>query len=184
MKTQHAPGALELVRVFVNSIDLERPESDALAEPRTAEQWAEREKIAVGIIASGELEALRELRESIRNELRAHTEGAGGAGLPALFGQLRDVELKLAVDAEGSPRLEPVASGSAARMLRGSLAAALYDAVRTGSWSRLKACRKQSCLFAFYDHSKNGSGAWCNMDVCGNRAKAQRRRVRDRRRGA
>ena len=45
-----------------------------------------------------------------------------------------------------------------------------------GSWSRLKVCADHQCLWAFYDQSKNRSRSWCNMAVCGNRAKARRRR--------
>src|SRR3712207_8580100 len=36
---------------------------------------------------------------------------------------------------------------------------------------RLKACPWDSCQWAFYDQSRNRSGVWCNMAVCGNRAK-------------
>jgi predicted RNA-binding Zn ribbon-like protein len=35
-------------------------------------------------------------------------------------------------------------------------------------------------MWAFYDRSKNRSGHWCSMRVCGNRAKA--RQFRERRR--
>ncbi|MGH2778535.1 MAG: CGNR zinc finger domain-containing protein, partial [Actinomycetota bacterium] len=31
---------------------------------------------------------------------------------------------------------------------------------------------------AFYDHSKNRSGKWCTMRVCGNRAKTRAYRER------
>ena len=42
-----------------------------------------------------------------------------------------------------------------------------------GTWRRLKACREDTCQWAFYDRSKNRSGTWCSMAVCGNRAKAR-----------
>jgi predicted RNA-binding Zn ribbon-like protein len=46
----------------------------------------------------------------------------------------------------------------------------------------MKACAlHDSCEWAFYDWSKNRSGTWCDMAVCGNRAKA--RAYRERRRG-
>ncbi len=49
-----------------------------------------------------------------------------------------------------------------------------------GSWSRLKVCPGDHCGWAFYDHSRNQTGRWCSMSVCGGRAKARAhyRRVR------
>jgi predicted RNA-binding Zn ribbon-like protein len=38
--------------------------------------------------------------------------------------------------------------------------------------ARLKAC--PACGWLFFDRSKNRSRAWCDMTVCGNRAKAKR----------
>jgi len=55
-------------------------------------------------------------------------------------------------------------------------------AIADGSWARLKVCRSDSCRWAFYDASKNRSGAWCTMAVCGNRNKV--RAYQRRRRGA
>jgi predicted RNA-binding Zn ribbon-like protein len=42
-----------------------------------------------------------------------------------------------------------------------------------GSWSRLKVCPGEDCGWAFYDHSRNQTGRWCSMSVCGGRAKAR-----------
>jgi predicted RNA-binding Zn ribbon-like protein len=51
---------------------------------------------------------------------------------------------------------------------------AVAEAMAAGSWSRLKACRSDSCQFAFIDTARNRSRTWCDMAVCGNRAKARR----------
>jgi predicted RNA-binding Zn ribbon-like protein len=48
------------------------------------------------------------------------------------------------------------------------------------TWARLKACRSDTCRWAFYDHSKNRSGHWCSMEVCGARHKAREYRARHR----
>jgi len=55
----------------------------------------------------------------------------------------------------------------------GRLLATMYDAMATGTWVRLKACTNDECQWAFYDHSRNRSGAWCTMAVCGNRMKGR-----------
>jgi predicted RNA-binding Zn ribbon-like protein len=54
----------------------------------------------------------------------------------------------------------------------------VHGAIADGTWQRLKACRDHSCEWAFYDHTKNRSGAWCTMEECGNRAKARSYRER------
>jgi predicted RNA-binding Zn ribbon-like protein len=47
-----------------------------------------------------------------------------------------------------------------------------------GTWSRMKACRNDTCHWAFYDASRNRSGKWCSMAICGNRAKVANYRER------
>lgn len=56
--------------------------------------------------------------------------------------------------------------------------AAVAQAMADGSWSRLKACRADDCQWAFVDTARNRSRQWCDMAVCGNRAKARRFRSR------
>jgi predicted RNA-binding Zn ribbon-like protein len=62
----------------------------------------------------------------------------------------------------------------------GRLFAAIARAQTDGTWERLKVCPASTCLWAFYDGSRNHSRTWCSMSVCGNRAKARtyRRRAR------
>jgi predicted RNA-binding Zn ribbon-like protein len=42
----------------------------------------------------------------------------------------------------------------------------------------LKACPADDCQYAFYDRSRNHSAVWCDMKVCGNRAKVRQFRTR------
>jgi len=60
------------------------------------------------------------------------------------------------------------------------LLAAVADSQAAGSWERIKACAAEDCQWAFYDHSRNRSRAWCTMEVCGNRAKTRAYRARRR----
>jgi len=60
----------------------------------------------------------------------------------------------------------------------GRLLAIVADAMADGTWPRLKACFRESCRWAFYDHARNRTGRWCSMAVCGNRTKAERYRAR------
>lgn len=43
--------------------------------------------------------------------------------------------------------------------------------------SRIKACPGEGCAWLFVDTSRNGSRRWCEMQICGNRAKVRRHRA-------
>jgi len=173
--TQPAPPELETLRTFINSVNLEQP-VDPLTGPDELEQWCARNRECEGA-APAELRRLREFREALRGVLEAN---AGGREATSAWGALEPFAqasgYNMRIDAPGSPALEP--AGHGAERTIAALLAVVYDAMRRGNWSRLKACRKESCRWAYYDRSKNGSGAWCSMAVCGNRMKAKRRRIR------
>jgi predicted RNA-binding Zn ribbon-like protein len=46
--------------------------------------------------------------------------------------------------------------------------------------ARVRECNEPSCRWLFLDSSKNQSRRWCNMKICGNRAKIKRFRARQR----
>ena len=177
-KDMSAPGALELVRRFVNSLDLDHPDRDPFLTAEGTGAWLKAHGFHEPVLDAQDAARLRALREALRRELLVHsgeTDGAAGE----LETLLRGVGLELTFGPADTVRLRPQAEDGFAAVA-GVLASRIYDAVRSGEWRRLKACRKPTCLFAFYDRSKNGSGTWCDMAICGNRAKAERRRARER----
>ncbi len=90
------------------------------------------------------------------------------AGLDALAADAR-TELRFGPDG-------PVVTGARGAGLpgaTGSLLAIVAEAMRDGSWSRMKVCPGEHCGWLFYDGSRNRSGRWCSMSVCGGRAKAR-----------
>jgi predicted RNA-binding Zn ribbon-like protein len=46
---------------------------------------------------------------------------------------------------------------------------------------RVRRCANDECLWLFMDHSKGGTRRWCDMNSCGNRAKAKRHYLRSKR---
>jgi predicted RNA-binding Zn ribbon-like protein len=76
----------------------------------------------------------------------------------------------------GTTSLQPQGDDVPAAL--GKLLAIAHDAMHSGDWERLKVCRNDTCRWAFYDHSKNRSRHWCQMDVCGSRQKARSYRQR------
>lgn len=62
--------------------------------------------------------------------------------------------------------------------LLGRVALSALDLLRREDLSRMRWCAGPDCGFVFYDRTKNASRRWCDMAVCGNRAKAKRHRGR------
>ncbi len=181
-KDYSAPEELELVRLFVNTFDPDHPERDPLVGAQSTREWLAGNGFHLdgGTMDEGERSAMRALRDALLDELLAHTgEGDAAEAWGRLATELSGTGLELVFGDGERVRLEP-RSRKGFEGLRGAIASRVYNAVQTGTWRRLKACRKATCLFAFFDKSKNGSGIWCDMAVCGNRVKAQRRRTRER----
>lgn len=176
MASNAAPGDLETVRDFVNSVEIDRA-LDPLQENGSLAAWCEE----TGLCPRPDDAALADLR-AFREALRGLLEANAGDGAPAdrrkaLEPFAARAGFKMCISESGVPALQP--QGEGADFAIAALLRIVYDAIATGSWPRLKACRKHNCRWAFYDKSKNGSGAWCSMQVCGNRAKAERRRARE-----
>ena len=64
----------------------------------------------------------------------------------------------------------------------GPIALAAVELFTAGDFGRIKECGGRACGWLFYDVSKNNRRRWCEMEVCGNRAK--QKRFAARRRGA
>lgn len=177
MTTQTAPGDLERVRDFVNTLDVESGD-DALSSPDALRAWLEDQGLDPGRGASrADLVAARRLREALRalllenNGLSVRKEAALTLNRTAAR-----AHLGLRFDSGGEARLEPAARGVDAAL--GRLLAIAASAMADGTWTRLKACRADDCQWAFYDHARNRSRHWCSMAVCGNRTKARTYRQR------
>jgi predicted RNA-binding Zn ribbon-like protein len=131
-----------------------------------------------GELGAGDVERLARFREALRAVLLAHNGVSledDVVGELASFG--RDAAVVVSFGPGGEPRLEAAAdSGAGAVMAR--LLAVIARADAEGTWERMKICPADDCLWAFYDFSRNHSRTWCDMRVCGNRAKARAFRSR------
>jgi predicted RNA-binding Zn ribbon-like protein len=163
-----APGRLALVQRFVNTVDAEH-HREMIHSPEAlrtilADLGLLSRRAPVGI---HDLEAAFHLRDGLRALALANN------GVPTDV-QL-EAELRVHVD-DATAALEPLhgdVEGALAELL-----GIVYTARADGTWSRLKACRRDVCHWLFYDHSRNRSGVWCSMAVCGNRTKTRAYRAR------
>ncbi len=167
-----APGELFLVQAFINThYDLEvNHGAELLATPAGARRWLRDHGLLArrGRVGSQDLIRLRTVREALR-ELAA-ANGYAGA-IEELNAAARGAAVELRFGPRG-PRFVPAAPDAVDSAL-GLLLAITARAMIDGSWSRLKVCPGHDCGWAFYDYSRNQTGRWCSMSVCGGRAKAR-----------
>jgi predicted RNA-binding Zn ribbon-like protein len=180
MATTPAPGELEVVREFVNTLEIDgEAREEELRSPELLAGWLEGRGLLPGGEPLGEEDLRRalELREALRGMLLANNGVEVGKGPFETFDRLAaGAELSVRLGADRRPHLEPTTSGFEGAI--GRLAAIVYESEVEGTWQRLKACHADDCLWAFYDASRNRSGTWCDMSSCGNRAKVRAYRER------
>jgi predicted RNA-binding Zn ribbon-like protein len=177
-----APGALETVRAFVNTRDID-DDIELLSGPDELVAWLREQALLGGErgvrATAGDVRRAVELREALRAHLFAHHGDplADGAA-EALDAASRRARLTVRFTGPDATAVEPEAAGVDGAL--GRLLAIVAAAIDDGTWQRLKACPAETCQWAFYDESRNRSAVWCDMRVCGNRAKVRGFRQRTR----
>jgi predicted RNA-binding Zn ribbon-like protein len=174
---------LQLLIEFVNTNDLEGG-SDQLESPLLLRQWlADRGLIASEVPADeGSHGRALAIREGIRALGRANNaEELDLSRVTAMNDAALSVPLVVSLhdgSEAGGWELLPAASDVDAFL--GRVMAIVVRAMADGTWSRVKACRNDTCRWLFFDQSRNRSGTWCTMAVCGSRMKARAYRARQR----
>jgi predicted RNA-binding Zn ribbon-like protein len=173
-----APGPLALVQDFVNTRnyfhggDLLGDAEEATARLTELGLLEEGERVG-----EAERQRLVAFREALRDLLLAHN-GVSGADAGALDDLVASAALRVRFRPDGRLELGPGAGVGLADRVLSRLLAVMVRVEAEGAWGRLKVCRNEDCKWAFYDASKNRSGSWCNMQVCGVRHKMRAYRAR------
>ena len=181
--SRSAPGRLELVQDFINTLDIEKGE-DAIATAEGLEGWlSANHLLGADALPEGcdgrELETAIALREALRTLCLAHNgRQPDREARSALVAATDNLHLHLSARFGGDAVIELVPDETGARRGLAEILTIVLGAIQDGSWSRLKACASDTCQWAFYDHSRNHSGHWCSMSSCGNRAKVRSYRAR------
>ncbi len=173
-----APGvALHLLQDFVNTNDVEGGD-DELGSPDQLRDWlAERELMDASINASdASWQRAIVIREGLRALGRVNNgEPLDPQQLAAMNRAAAEIPVLLRLD-PADWRLRPAEPGVDGFL--GGILATLAHAMADGTWSRVKACRNDTCRWLFYDQSRNRSGTWCTMAICGSRMKSRAYRSR------
>jgi predicted RNA-binding Zn ribbon-like protein len=170
-----APGGLALAQGLLNTRETASGATDLLVDDETAQAW-----LAPALAEWGELTGsavprtpgvsasaaeLRELRARVRDYISGERFAI-------------NVLISIASTDDGELRTQPTGAGIdwvASAVWGGILVAQQADRLR-----RLKICRNEVCGSAFYDRSKNNSGVWHDVHVCGNAANLRASRARRR----
>jgi len=160
MSDEGGDARIALLVDFLNTVDEDTGEEE-LGDDRALATWLR----ARGLPTRG---ANAEEARGVRSALRAAADGH-----PLRSDVLRAIPLHAHIAEDGGLGLtseHPV----------GHILAVAVQLAHEGEWSRIKLCDMHSCRYAFHDSSRNRSGRWCDMRVCGNRAKTRAFRERQR----
>jgi predicted RNA-binding Zn ribbon-like protein len=168
-----APGRLAFVQAFLNTFwDLDGDGSEAWSSSGAYEAWL-RARGFDGAASGADLDRALELREALRALCRANHRDGDAPSAPATLDRIARAVAPAAALAPSllTGALEPGGDGpdAACALVLGIVFAARAD----GTFARLKACPHAHCGWAFYDSSRNRSGQWCSMRICGNRTKGE-----------
>jgi hypothetical protein len=171
-----------LTQGFVNAILRRSPLLDELPTPEAARDWLlDRGLVdAHAALDQADWARLVDFRQLLGKMAVANHGAQPEPGIIEALNQVAaSVAFRLEFASSPEPALRP--GGEGVDLAIGRFLAILAAAMHDGTWLRLKRCPGTGCPFTFYDASRNRTGLWCSMSVCGNRSKVrsyqQRRRA-------
>lgn len=175
-----APAPLHVVQAFVNTAHRMRG-TDELG---TTDQ-ASAALTALGFVDAAEplddagRRRLVEFREALRQLLHARTDQRDlSDAAAALDRACSAIPFRARFSSGGRPTIASDPAATITHQVIGAVVAAIANA--PNDWERLKACSNDACRWAFFDATRNRSGRWCDMNVCGVRHKMRTYRQRRR----
>jgi predicted RNA-binding Zn ribbon-like protein len=154
---------LELVPHWADLVDWAA--TAGLIDPDLAEQCRTADRRRGRIV----LAWFRQLRSGLRDALESGGDEPSAGG--ALDAAVAAVAVRLTYRPGQQRGALPVDASGPLERLRLALATTALDATQLDR-SRVGRCGNERCVLLYYDSTKNRSRRWCDMAVCGNRAKA------------
>jgi len=173
-----APDPVRLIQRFLNTLDIDRG-SDDLDSRGGLEAWLNEVGLVAKVPASPEdgLARATELREAIRDLLARRNHGTVTPRVADRFGRATvSLGFRTVASTAGDFQLLPTSTGLGKAL--GAIVAVLIRSDADGSLARLKVCANDQCQWVYWDASRNRSGRWCTMALCGNRLKGRAFRQR------
>ena len=174
-----APEPLIAVQGFANTYSFEDDE-ELLLDPETARRWLVESDLAAPEIEIDDagLARLVDWRRLIRELIEANHDGEPNAAARAELARLAaEHPVGLVAGTDGTLGLDLAPPSSVGGVIA-QMVGIVFQAQLESQWPRLKICAADDCRWTFYDRSRNRGGNWCQMGVCGNRAKNRAYRAR------
>jgi predicted RNA-binding Zn ribbon-like protein len=146
---------------------------DATAITGVARSAADREAALQRLVTTRT--ALRDVAHAVAHD-ETPTRAAIDVVNRALAGRER---IELVPERDGC-RLGHSHVGDAIDDVLARIAEPIVREIGHGREDRIRICANDTCRWIFFDESRGGRRRWCDMATCGNRAKAQRHRARQR----
>lgn len=137
--------------------------ADAASLHRAAELGGRELWVASCVEAEARVLAVRETTDALFRD--AASDGELKPRLLAAF-------LRAVADAMALSSLQREMSGASSLRFEAALGFSALSLLPPETHRRIRIC--PNCAWLFFDRSRNGSRTWCDMAVCGNRAKARR----------
>lgn len=178
-----APGGLGFVHDLMNSVSGGKPHRvDLLADLDSARAWLDTSLNSLAAatesprwdieLSEDDLDGVRALRADLRHVAAMNHDGAEtSSGVP-----LQVATAGIQLNSDGAVVLRP--RGKGARQMTSLVLTLIYRAQLADVWRRIKLCRNPKCAAVFYDRSRNNSGVWHDVRVCGNAANLRASRAR------
>jgi predicted RNA-binding Zn ribbon-like protein len=147
--------------------------SDATSIAALARSAASRDALLGRLIKTRT--ALRDVAHAVN-----HEEPPSRAAIDEVNRALASRERVELVAADDGVRLGHSHIGDAIDDILARIAEPIVREIGNGHDERIRICANDTCRWLFYDESRAGRRRWCDMATCGNRAKAQRHRARQR----
>lgn len=168
-----APGGLEFVMRFVNTLDIDAG-TDEIDSASRATAWLGEQGWSIEVDDSSRLELVR-FREVLRDAVAQRGGPRGMDAAERLEALARSYPVLVRISSKEALWPASMAGvGAFIEAILGQVATARID----GSWERIKTCANDRCRWLFYDGSRNRSRTWCSMSACGSRAKMRAYRLR------
>jgi len=165
-------AALDLAATLAGRLKDEPRE--LLATPADLDRWL----VSAGLAPKPAGSSLEDLARARALRETSYAIAMGGGSSAARI-QLN----KIAANRAAAPRLtasgEVVREGSPAELLA-TLAQHAVELLGSPDAARIRQCEGGGCALLYLDLSRSGQRRWCSMESCGNRAKAEAFRRRQR----
>lgn len=167
----HSPA--DRPALLVEFLNTRRYDEERLDTPADLRRWLNEHGFGVARVNRADLQAATSVRDALRRLVEANAAGetAEASSVATLNRALSETGLTPGFTGAGAVEMRTTKRGFSGVLAE--LLTAAIEAIQAGMLERLKICRADDCILVFYDRSKNRSGRWCDMAVCGNREKTR-----------